>query len=231
MLRLIAAVTCIASAEFTLEKLGEMSTSIQKTADELQDKVASLGKEIAPLTVKITTFPGKAATASDEEKATLEKQMKADAAQMCTVIDSLKKVQADVEKQAGETKDTMAQITSQVVEMSSDPEKLKDVLPMHHYLTEFQMASETLDVADNSAKMYTGPMPFCEKDATGEPAATRLFLEMGQLSRPTFHLPSALLGAVGATVIGAALVVFRTMGKSRSSQVALMEEGNLEWRG
>ena len=228
MWRLIATVCLTAAAEFTPEKLDEMATAIQKTAGELQGKVVSLSKEITPLVTKIPTYPGQMATASDEEKANIEKEMKETAAQLCTNIDSLAKVQADVEKQAGDTKDTVAQIQSQAVDMAGDPEKLKDGPTMQHYLSKFQTAIQTLDAADTTAKTYTFMQATaCQKDENGAPAATRLF-EMGQVSRPTFHLPSALFGAVGATVIGAALVVFRTMGKSRSNQVALMEEGNLE---
>lgn len=228
---LIATVCLTAAAEFTPDKLDEMTAAIQKAAGELQDKVVSLSKEITPLTSKIPTFPGQMAIAStDEEKAAIEKQLKEAMAQLCTEIDSLAKVQADVEKEAGDAKDTVAQINSQIVEMAGNPEQIKDLPTMQHYLAKFQTAIQTLDAADTSAKTYTAVQLSCQKDENGAPAATRLF-EMGSLSslsRPTFHLPSALLGAVGATVIGAALVVFRTMGKSRSNQVALMEEGNLE---
>ena len=229
MWRLIATVCLTAAAEFTPDKLDEMTAAIQKTAGELQDKVVSLSKEITPLVSKIPTFPGQMAIASTDEKAAIQKQFKETWAQLCTDIDSLAKVQADVEKEAGDAKDTVAQLNSQVVEMAGNPEQIKDLPTMQHYLGKFQTAIQTLDAADTSAKTYTAvQLSACQKDENGAPAATRLF-EMGSLSRPTFHLPSALLGAVGATVIGAALVVFRTMGKSRSNQVALMEEGNLEW--
>jgi hypothetical protein len=228
MWRLIATVCLTAAAEFTPDKLDEMTAAIQKTAGELQDKVVSLSKEITPLVSKIPTFPGQMAIASTDEKAAIQKQFKETWAQLCTDIDSLAKVQADVEKEAGDAKDTVAQLNSQVVEMAGNPEQIKDLPTMQHYLGKFQTAIQTLDAADTSAKTYTAvQLSACQKDENGAPAATRLF-EMGSLSRPTFHLPSALLGAVGATVIGAALVVFRTMGKSRSNQVALMEEGNLE---
>ena len=223
---LTASAASAASAEFTPEKLDEMATAIQKTAGELQGKIVSLSKEITPLVTKIPTYPGQMAIATDEQKATIQKELKETMAQLCTKIDSLAKVQADVEKEAGDTKDTVAQIQSQATDMAVDPEKLKDGPTMQLYLSKFQTAIQTLDAADITAKTYTA-MP-CQKDENGVPAATRLF-EIGPVSRPTFHLPSALLGAVGATVIGAALVVFRTMGKSRSNQVALMEEGNLEW--
>lgn len=228
MWRLIATVCLTAAAEFTPDKLDEMTAAIQKTAGELQDKVVSLSKEITPLVSKIPTFPGQMAIASTDEKAAIQKQFKETWAQLGTDIDSLAKVQADVEKEAGDAKDTVAQLNSQVVEMAGNPEQIKDLPTMQHYLGKFQTAIQTLDAADTSAKTYTAvQLSACQKDENGAPAATRLF-EMGSLSRPTFHLPSALLGAVGATVIGAALVVFRTMGKSRSNQVALMEEGNLE---
>lgn len=45
--------------------------------------------------------------------------------------------------------------------------------------------------------------------------------------QPSFHVPSALMGALGATVLGATALVFSRAGSRRSS-VALMEEGTLE---
>ena len=57
MWRIIATLCLTAVAEFTPEQLDKMSSSIQTTADQLQDKVVSLSKEINPLTLKVSTAP------------------------------------------------------------------------------------------------------------------------------------------------------------------------------
>ena len=223
MWRIIATLCLTAVAEFTPEQLDKMSSSIQTTADQLQDKVVSLSKEINPLTVKITSIPTQLLGASDEKKAEIQKDYEATMTKVCGIVDSLRKVQAEVQKDSADTKDTVAKIQAQATDMAGDLEKLKDGPTMQHYLSKFQKAIGTLDSAATSAATYT-MTSMCE---TKDEAASRLYLQMAPVSSVKFHLPSALLGALGAAVLGAALVIFRT--KSTRSPLALMEEGTLEW--
>ena len=195
MWRIIATLCLTAVAEFTPEQLDKMSSSIQTTADQLQDKVVSLSKEINPLTLKVSTAPAQMLGKSDEEKAEMIKDLKATITKVCGIVDSMRKVQA---------------------------EKLKDEPKMQQYLSKFQKAIGTLDSAATSAATYT-TTSMCE---TKDEAASRLYLQMAPVSSVKFHIPSALLGALGAAVLGAALVIFRT--KSARSPLALMEEGTLE---
>lgn len=225
MWRIIATLCLTVGAEYTPQELDEMSSSIQATADKLQSKVVELSKQITPLSMKINKFPVQALTASDAEKAKLEEAIKLDLTQMCNILDSLSKVQGDVEKDSADSKDTVAKIMAQVTDMAGDPEKLSDAPTMQHYLSKIQKAIGTLDSAATSAATYMGIKGMCEKDT--QEAATRLFLQTGPVTGLVkFHLPSALLGAVAATVLGAAFVIFRA--KSARSSVALMEEGSLE---
>ena len=114
-------------------------------------------------------------------------------------------------------------------ELAADPAKAtsQDGPKFQYYLNNMQQAIMTFDAAVNTAKTYTIPMgQVCKKD-DGAEAATRLFTKMNPMASSKFHLPSTLLGAVAASVLGAAMVVFRIR-KASSSQVALMEEGTLE---
>ena len=77
MWRIIATLCLTAVAEFTPEQLDKMSSSIQTTADQLQDKVVSLSKDILPLSLKINNFPTQMLTASDEEEAAIQKGLEA----------------------------------------------------------------------------------------------------------------------------------------------------------
>eukprot|EP00438_Fugacium_kawagutii_P019535 Skav235668 [mRNA] locus=scaffold358:1092219:1099763:+ [translate_table: standard] len=106
-------------------KQQEMSTSIQKTAEELQDKVVAISKEINPLALKITTLPA-------------------------------------------------------------------------------QMAAPNANKAEIQKLFALSPQ------------------------QPSFHVPSALMGALGATVLGASALVVSRAGSRSHSSVALMEEGTLE---
>ena len=221
MWRIIATLCLTAVAEFTHEQLDKMSSSIQTTADQLQDKVVSLSKEIAPLAMKITTLPAQMLTASDETKADVEKQLEAAKTQICGFVDSLSKVQAEVQKDSADAKDTVAKIQAQATDMAGDLEKMKDEPTMQHYLGKFQKAIGTLDAAASSAATYTSMTAVCKSTD-----ATRLYLQMAPVSSVKFHLPSALVGALGTAVLGAALVIFRA--KSARSPLALMEEGTLE---
>eukprot|EP00435_Cladocopium_sp_Y103_P034795 s1142_g9.t1 len=160
--------------------LEEMSSSIQATADKLQSKVVELSKQITPLSMKINKFPVQALTASDAEKAKLEEAIKLDLTQMCNILDSLSKVQGDVEKDSADSKDTVAKIMAQVTDMAGDPEKLSDAPTMQHYLSKIQKAIGTLDSAATSAATYMGIKGMCEKDT--QEAATRLFLQTGPVT-------------------------------------------------
>ena len=102
MWRIIATLCLTAVAEFTPEQLDKMSSSIQTTADQLQDKVVSLSKEINPLTVKITNIPTQLLGASDEEKAEIQKGYEATMTKICGIMDSLRKVQAEVQKDSAD---------------------------------------------------------------------------------------------------------------------------------
>jgi len=222
MWRIIATLCLTAVAEFTPEQLDKMSSSIQTTADQLQDKVVSLSKDILPLSLKINNFPTQMLTASDEEKAAIQKGLEATKTQICGLVDSLSKVQAEVQKDSADAKDTVAKIQAQATDMAGDLEKLNDGPTMQHYLGKFQKAIGTLDSAATSAATYTGMTAACKE----QEATSRLYLQMAPVSSVKFHLPSALLGALGAAVLGAAFVIFRT--KSARSPLALMEEGTLE---
>ena len=221
MWRIIATLCLTAVAEFTPEQLDKMSSSIQTTADQLQDKVVSLSKEINPLTLKVSTAPSQMLGKSDEEKAEMIKDLKATMTKICGMVDSLRKVQVEVQKDSADAKDTVAKIQAQATDMAGDLEKLNDGPTMQHYLGKFQKAIGTLDSAATSAATYTGMTAACKQEAT-----SRLYLQMAPVSSVKFHLPSALLGALGAAVLGAAFVIFRT--KSARSPLALMEEGTLE---
>lgn len=225
MWRIIATLFFTAVAEFAPEQLDKMSSSLQTTADQLQDKVVSLSKEIMPLALKINNIPNLLLTASDEEKTEIQKQMKSTMTQVCGLVDSLSKVQADVQKDSADAKDTVAKIQAQATDMAGDLEKMNDGPKMQHYLLKFQKAIGTLDSAATSAATYTGMTTACDAEAK-DGATSRLYLQMAPVSSVKFHLPSALLGALGAAVLGAALVIFRT--KSARSPLALMEEGTLE---
>mmetsp|Transcript_48878 Transcript_48878/g.60084 ORF Transcript_48878/g.60084 Transcript_48878/m.60084 type:complete len:225 (+) Transcript_48878:70-744(+) len=224
MWRIVATLCVAAVAQFTPEKLDEMATSIQGTADKLNDQVISLSQSINPLTAKIPTFPGKMMGADDATKAEIEKQMKSTIAEMCKYVDSLGSVVADVEKASADAKDDVNKINAQIVTMAADPEKLTDGPKFQYYLGKIQKAITMLDTADITAKPLTALSESCK---SGPAAATRLFLDMKPVPGPQFHLPSALLGAVAATVIGSALILFRSKSSGRSA-VALMEEGDLE---
>ena len=221
MWRIIATLCLTAVAEFTPEQLDKMSSSIQTTADQLQDKVVSLSKEIAPLSAKIPTLPGQFFSAGNTDVEQLQKQMQALKTQMCGLMDSLSKVQAKVQKDSADAKDTMAKIQAQATGMAGDLEKMKDEPMMQDYLGKFQKAIGTLDAAASSASTYTSSLSMCKSTD-----ATRLYLQMAPVSSVKFHLPSALVGALGTAVLGAALVIFRA--KSARSPLALMEEGTLE---
>ena len=221
MWRIIATLCLTAVAEFTPEQLDKMSSSIQTTADQLQDKVVSLSKEIAPLSAKIPTLPGQFFSAGNTDVEQLQKQMQALKTQMCGLMDSLSKVQAKVQKDSADAKDTMAKIQAQATGMAGDLEKMKDEPMMQDYLGKFQKAIGTLDAAASSASTYTSSLSMCKSTD-----ATRLYLQMAPVSSVNFHLPSALVGALGTAVLGAALVIFRA--KSARSPLALMEEGTLE---
>jgi DNA anti-recombination protein RmuC len=155
MWRIIATLCLTAVAEFTPEQLDKMSSSIQTTADQLQDKVVSLSKEINPLTLKVSTAPSQMLGKSDEEKAEMIKDLKATMTKICGMVDSLRKVQAEVQKDSADAKDTVAKIQAQATDMAGDLEKLKDGPTMQHYLSKFQKAIGTLDSAATSAATCT----------------------------------------------------------------------------
>ena len=184
MWRIIATLCLTAVAEFTPEQLDKMSSSIQTTADQLQDKVVSLSKEINPLTVKVSTAPTQMLGASDEEKAEILKEIKATMTKVCGMVDSLRKVQAEVQKDSADAKDTVAKIQAQATDMAGDLEKLNDGPTMQHYLGKFQKAIGTSDSAATSAATYT-MTSMCEtKD---EAASTARFegLKTGFPTDPT----------------------------------------------
>ena len=221
MWRILATLLFTAVAEFTPDQLEKMADSVQSSAESLQDKVESWKNAILPLSSYIPTFGSQMMAAADEEqKAAIQKQFKANMTKMCNDVLSLSEVLAQVSKASADARETVTKVEAQMVmAQPNDP-------AYQNYLDQVQKSITSLDATATSGAMYTSMKPTCQ--AQGDvAAATRLFLEKPEVAGSKFHLPSALLGALGATVIGSALVLFRTKASSRS-QVVLMEEGNLE---
>eukprot|EP00435_Cladocopium_sp_Y103_P072910 s92_g41.t1 len=219
MWRILATLLFTAVAEFTADQLDKMADSVQSSAESLEVKAVSLKNAILPLSTYIPTFASQMMAAADaEQKAAIQKEFKANMTEMCKNVLSLSEVQAQVSKASADAKETVTKVQAQMVMA-----QLKD--PYQHYLDQVQKSITSLDATATSAVPFLGFASTCQ--AQHPAAATRLFLEKPEVAHYTFHLPSALLGALGATVIGSALVLFRTKASGRS-QVALMEEGNLE---
>lgn len=222
MWRILATFCVAASAEFTLDNMGDLSKTLDNKADELKAKVTELSQKIAPLTAKIPQIPGNLTATVEERKAMLKEAM----AEICKEVGSLTQVSSDIETSSADAKDKVAKVNA---ELAADPAKATgdDGPKFQYYLNNMQKAIMTYQSALSTANTYTVAMgQVCKVNDAAE-AATRLYTEMNPMASSKFHLPSALLGAVAASVLGAAMVVFRTR-KASQSQVSLMEEGTLE---
>ena len=116
--------------------------------------------------------------------------------------------------------------------MAKDPSKWQDATKMADYATEISQAMTTTHIAAMSAKrlIHPGTVENC-KNKTYEASFTRLFLAMEPtVGRSSFHVPSVVLGAVvGAAVVGAMASLALYRAKGSKTEVALMEEGIVEW--
>jgi len=229
----ILCLTAVVAEEITLEKLSTTVEDAQKTADHLQSEVTTLSQKMAQLSAVIPTLPAKMAAAQSqgaEAVAQVQKDFKADQAKLCTLYDSLSKVDSDIGTSSKTAKDMVTQVQAQVTSMAKDTSKAESGAKYLHYLAKYQKAIMVMDSASTAAKTYVTPAMAEACKPETEAAATRLYLAMKPNTESSkFHLPSALLGAVvGAAVVGAAAFsFFRAKGKSGDA-ARLMEEGSME---
>jgi len=224
----IASILCLTALaeEYTTQELDQRSSSIKSVAEKTQAKVVSLSKEIGTLASELYTIPGEVAKThgvGEKADAMVRKKQKATSAKLCELYDSLAKVASAAEQESQDTKDTVDKVQAHV---HHDPSNLAVAQQYMNYIAKFQSAKMILDAAATNAKTLTVPAGTLCK-TTPELAASRLFLDTPAVPY-MFHWPSALLGALGATAVGGAIVSFFRSFRSQHSATLMLIDSDEE---